>query len=129
MPFMHKNTPSSGLTNPAAAAETVVYTTPALVAGVGQSPVDISGTINITPGTAATAAIVRVRQAGLTGTLLSASPSHTVVAGAPQSISFGATDATTYLQSVGGGVYVVTLQMTAATGATTVNALDVGVSE
>jgi hypothetical protein len=130
MPFMHKNSPSSGLTNPAAAAETAVYTTPFMPVGVGQSPVDISGTINITPGTAATGATVRLRQgSGVGGTQIGSSPLHTVVAGSPQSVSFGFTDASTFLQAAGGGQYTLTLQMTAATGVTTVNSVDIGVSE
>lgn len=127
MGVMHKNTPTSGLTNPAAAAETVVYTAPAIQAGSGEGPVGITGTINLTPGTAATGCIIRVRAGGLTGAILGGSPSHTVVAGAAQSISFGATDTSDFLQQPGGGQYVVTVQMTAATGATTINSLDVEV--
>ena len=127
MGVMHKNTPNSGFSNPAAAAETVVYTSPALVAGSGEGVIGISGTINLTPGTGATACVVRVRAGTLTGTLLGASPSHTVAAGAAQSVSFGATDNSDFLQQAGGGSYVVTVQMTGATGSTTINVLDVEV--
>lgn len=124
-----KQTATSGFTNPAAAAETAVYVTPVLPAvgpaeAPGVTPVGISGTINLTPGTAATGATIRVRQGnGLGGAVVSAAaPLHTVAAGAAQSISFGATDATGYLQ--GGGQYTITVQMTAATGATTINLVD-----
>lgn len=127
MGIMHKNTPASGLGSPAAAAETVVYTTPAMQVGAGMTPIGISGTLNVTPGTAASQAIVRIRQGSLTGPVVGPAPVHTVAAGAAQSVSFGGTDTTTYLEQVGGGVYVITLQMTSATGASTVNSLDVEV--
>lgn len=127
MGMLHKNT-----TNPATSlvttAETVVYTTPNLMSGIPQQlPVGIEGTVNVTPGTAATGITVRVRQSSLTGPVVGQAPLHTVAAGAAQSISFGATDNTGFLQ--GGGVYVVTLQQTAATGNGTVNMVDIGVIE
>lgn len=127
MGIMHKNTATAGLSNPAAAAETVVYTTPAILTGQGDGAIGITGTINLTPGTAATQCIVRVRQGSLAGPLVGASPVHTVAAGAAQSISFGVTDTTPFTEQPGGGVYVVTVQMTSATGSTTVNVLDVEV--
>ena len=124
-----KQTATSGFNNPAAAAETAVYTTPVLPAvgpaeAPGVTPVGISGTVNLTPGTGATGATIRVRQGnGTGGTLVSnASPVHTVAAAAPQSISFGATDATGYLQ--GGGQYTITVQMTGASAPTAINLVD-----
>lgn len=127
MGMLHKNT-----TNPAASlvttAETVVYTTPNLMSGIPQQlPVGIEGTINVTPGAAATGITIRVRQGSLAGPIVGQSPLHTVAAAAPQSISFGATDNTPFLE--GGGVYVVTAQQTAATGNGTVNMVDIGVIE
>lgn len=127
-----KGTPTSGFSNPAAAAETAVFTTPVLppigpAGAPGSVPVNISGTVNLTPGTSATAATIRVRQgSGLTGPIVAgAAPVHTVAAAAPQSISFGATDTTGYLQ--GGGQYTVTVQMTGGAAATTINMLDMEV--
>lgn len=126
---MHfKQTATTGLTNPAAAAETAVFVTPVLAPtgpaeAPGQNPVSITGTINLTPGTTATGATIRVRQGnGVAGALVGAAPVHTVAAAAPQSISFGATDNSGYLQ--GGGQYTITVTMTAATAATTINMVD-----
>jgi hypothetical protein len=127
MGIMHKNTATSGLTNPGAAAETVVYTTPAIQSGVAGSPVGITGTVNLSPGTSATQAIIRVRQGGLAGTLVGGSPVHTVAAGAAQSISFGVTDTSGWTEQAGGGVYVVTVQMTGGAATTTMNVLDIEV--
>lgn len=127
-----KQTPVTGFTNPAAAAETAVFVTPALPAtgaanAPGSIPISISGTINLTPGTSATAATVRIRQgSGIGGTQISAAPVHTVAATSPQSISFGATDATGYLGAPG-GQYTVTVQMTGGAATTTINMLDLEV--
>jgi hypothetical protein len=124
---MHKNTATSGLSNPAAAAETVVYTTPNILTGQGDGAIGITGTINLTPGTGATAATVRIRQGSLTGPIVGGSPAHTVAAAAAQSISFGVTDTTPFTEQAGGAPYVVTVQMTGASAATTINVLDVEV--
>lgn len=127
-----KATPTTGLVNPpASAAETAVFITPVLPAvgpaeAPGSNPVGISGTINITPGTGNTAIVIRIRQgSGVNGTVVGPVQTHTVAAAAPQSISFGATDATGYLQ--GGGQYTITISATGATGAGTTNFVDVEV--
>lgn len=126
MGVMHKNTVNSG-TAPANAAETVIYTTPAIQTGQGDGLVGITGTVNITPGTSTTAVVLRVRQGGLTGTLVGFSPSHAVAAGAAQSISFGASDASGWTEQAGGGVYVVTAQQTGGAANGTINLVDVEV--
>jgi hypothetical protein len=125
MGIMHKNTVAG--TNPGASAETVIYTTPAVQTGAGMTPVGIAGTVNITPGTGTTALVIRVRQGSLTGALVGIAASHTVAAGAPQSISFGATDLTQFTEQAGGGAYVITAQQTGGTGAGTSNMVDVEV--
>ena len=123
----HKNTSTAGNPAPATNAETVIYTTPAILTGPAGPPVGITGTVNITPGTGTTAIILRVRQGSLTGTLVGGSPSHTVAAGAAQSISFGVTDTTQFTQQAGGGVYVVTAQQTGGTANGTTNVVDIEV--
>lgn len=127
MGVMHKNTVTAGLPNTGNTAETVIYTTPALSVGQGDGAVGISGTLNITPGASATGVTIRIRQGGLTGPLVGGSPLHTVAAGAAQSITFGATDFTGFLEQVNGGSYVVTAQQTAGAAAGVVNLLDVEV--
>lgn len=129
MGLVHKNTATgAGVTNPpASSAETVIYTTPAIMAGVGAPTVAIAGTINITPGTGCTAIVIRVRQTNLTGTQVGPTQTHTVAAGAPQSISFGVTDTSTFIESGAGAVYVVTVSATGATGAGTTNLVDIEV--
>lgn len=128
MSILHRNTASGGaVTNPAASAETVIYTTPAVQAGAGVGAVGISGTVNITPGTSTTAIIIRIRQGSLTGALVGVSPSHTVAAAAPQSISYGAADTSSFIEQSGGGVYVVTAQQTGGTVAGTTNSVDIEV--
>jgi len=128
MGVAHKNTASgAGVSNPATSAETVIYTTPALQMGQGEGSVGITGTVNVTPGTGTTAIVLRVRQGTLTGPLLGVALTHTVAAGAVQSITFGATDNTDFLQQPGGGVYVITAQQTGGTANGTTNAVDVEV--
>jgi len=129
MGIMHKVSGTSGLSNSAASAETVVYTTPAVQIGpVGvPNPIDISGSINLTAGTGTTAVVIRCRQGGLTGPLVGVALTHTLAAAALASISFGFTDTTTFLEQAGGGQYVITVQQTGGTGAGTSNAIDIKV--
>jgi len=125
---MHKNTASGGgVSNPGASAETVIYTTPAIQTGAGETPVGIAGTVNLTAGTGTTAVVIRVRQTNLAGTQVGPSQTHTLAAGASASISFGVTDTSPFLQAAGGGVYVITVQQTGGTGAGTTNFVDVEV--
>lgn len=128
MGSMHKNTTNTGLGNLTTASESVIYTTPAFSIGPGMTGVRITGTVNITPGTAATAITIRVRQGSLTGPLVSPAAAHTVVAGAAQSISFGATDTTEFTEQAGGGAYVITGQQTSASANGTANLMDVEVA-
>lgn len=128
MGIAHKNTASGGgVSNPSLAAETVVYTTPAIQMGAGEGPVGITGTLNVVPGTGTTAVVIRVRQGNVTGPLVGVALTHTVAAGAVQSVSFGATDTGDFLQQPGGGQYVVTAQQTGGTANGTTNAVDVEV--
>lgn len=128
MGVMHKNTTLPGTSIPTT-TETVIYTTPSFQVGPGQIGIGITGTINITPGTAATSVILRVRQGSLTGPVVSgAAPAHAVSAGAAQSISFGVTDMTTFTEAApNGGAYVLTAQQVSATGNGTANIVDVEV--
>lgn len=137
MGILHKGTfgPGGNVGNPSAALETVIYVTPPVSIGPGDGNVGISGTVNITPGTAATGVTLRIRQGpnggvgatGPTGTPVSQAPLHTVAAGAAQSISFGGTDTSPFLEAAGGAQYAITAQQTAATGNGTTNMIDVEV--
>ena len=128
MGIMHKNTASgAGVVNPGASAETIIYTTPAIgPTGPGAPVVGVSGTVNITAGTGTTAVVIKVRQTNLvTGTQVGPSQTHTLAAGNTASISFGVSDASTYLEA--GGQYVVTATQTGGTGAGTTNFVDIEV--
>lgn len=130
MGIMHKNSASSGVVNPGASAETVVYTTPVMAIGpVGPNviPIDVSGTLYLTPGTGTTAVVIRCRQGSLTGPLIGPAITHTLAAGASGAISYGFTDTSTFLEQTGGGVYVITAQQTGGTGAGTTNGIDIKV--
>lgn len=130
MGIMHKNSASSGVTNPGVSAETVVYTTPVLAigpVGPGVIPIDISGTLYLTAGTGTSAVVIRCRQGNLTGPLVGPAITHTLAAGASGAISYGFTDTSTFLEQVNGGVYVITAQQTGGTGAGTTNGIDIKV--
>jgi hypothetical protein len=124
MGVMHKNTATAGLGNPGTSAETVIYTTPAIQTGAGMGPIGIRVTTSITPGTGTTAIVLRVRQGGLTGPIVGPAFTHTVAAGAVQTMTFATTDNTTFTEQAGGGSYVVTAQQTGGTGNGTTNAVD-----
>ena len=130
MGVIYQATTTTGLTNAATNAETAVFTTPVLPSqGQGLAAVSISGYVNITAGTGTTAVVVRVRQgSGVTGTIVSAlAASDSLAAGAVESIPFGVTDTSTYLESGTGGQYTITVQQTGGTGNGTTNAIDIEV--
>jgi hypothetical protein len=96
--------------------------------GAGQG-VTVKGIVNVAPaGTGATAATVRVRQGSVTGTVVGASLAQTVAAGNSTELTYWAQDTSRFAAQAGGGVYVVTVQFTGATGNSTVTyaAADVG---
>lgn len=104
-----------------AAAETLIATGPSIPEQnpVGQG-VCVRGFLNITPGTATTAVVIRVRQGtALTGTLVGLAQTHTVTAGAPVSIPYEALDPT--LNNLAGAQYTLSVQQTSGTAAGTVN--------
>lgn len=100
-------------------AETVIATTVARqVNSPGSQGSYIDGMINITPGTAATAVVTRVRAGnGLGGAVIGGPETHTVAAGANQSIPYAQIDGVTN----GTVQYTLTAQQTAATGNGTIN--------
>lgn len=116
-------------------AETVVLTTAPYVydmpnpfvggehAGAGQG-VTINGLVNIAPiGAGTTLGTVRVRQGNLTGPVVggaAGSITQSLVAGNSAEITYAALDTSRWCAQNGGGVYVVTIQMTGATGNSTV---------
>lgn len=123
-------------------AETVVITTNPYVydepnpfvggehVGSGQG-VTISGIINVVPvGTAATSATVRVRQGSIAGPIVGGAAGsivQTVAAGNSIEITYEAVDTSRFCAQSGGGVYVVTIQFTAATGNSTIQPVTVDV--
>jgi len=130
MGIMHKNTTSgTGLTNPPGSGETAVYTTPVLQTGQGDGTVGISGTIYLLVGASGTSVTLKLRQGNntISGPLVQALPAVTVVAGNAVAISFGFTDLANWLEQAGGGQYTLTATVAAATGASTVSALDIEV--
>jgi hypothetical protein len=86
----------------------------------------VSGTVNVTGGTATTTVTVRVRQGSLTGAVVGDALVNTVVAAtAPDTYAYQAIDPTlTYLN---GETYVVTVQLAGATANGSVNYADIGV--
>lgn len=114
------------------ATETVILTTNAYTydypnpfvggehAGPGQG-VTISGVVNVNPvGTAGTAATIRVRQGSIAGPVVGVAEPETVAAGNAYAIPYEALDSSRFAAQSGGGVWVVTIQFTAATANSTV---------
>jgi hypothetical protein len=130
MGIMHKNSTGSGLVNPGASAETVVYTTPAISigpTGPTVNPIDISGSLDVTTGTGTTAVQVRCRQGTVTGTQVGPTFQHTIAASTRGVLTFGFTDMSAFTEQAGGGAYVITAQQVGGTGAGVSNAIDVKV--
>lgn len=110
--------------------ETAVLTSPAVsddLASNTTTGVDINGFLNVTAGTAATLATIRIRQgSGITGTVVYQSEPFTVAAGSEYQVPYEGQD----VSGFSGGAaaqYTVTIQMTAATGNSTVNSASINV--
>jgi hypothetical protein len=99
-------------------SEKIVLTCAAVNVDTVQKTVAITGFLNLTPGTSATACVVRIRRNTVSGTQVGTTESPIEVATVSQSIPFGATD--TPGESAG-LVYVVTTQNTNGSGNGTVN--------
>lgn len=106
--------------SPAAAAETIVSTLPAITSNIiATLGVLIGFTIAWTVGTSGTAATFRIRQTGLAGTVIFNSGAITVAATNLRCDDVFGIDAASVLP---GQVYVCTLQVTAGAAASTVSA-------
>lgn len=113
----------------AAAAVTITTTTETVIATVGPFNVNVpaaigqgvmlDGSINLLVGTGATAAVIRVRSGSLTGALIGVAHTVTVTAGTTVELPIAELDAASLV--VAGDTYVVTVQMTGASGNSTVN--------
>lgn len=108
--------------SPAAAAETIIAQTAALGDLFSADSVQVSGWAAFTVGASGTAVTLRLRQTGLAGTVIALSGALTggVAAGnlvAPAILGF---DTAPVLP---GQVYVLTLQVTAGSGVSTVSAV------
>jgi hypothetical protein len=108
--------------SPAAAAETIIATLtlpqfgdPTIVSGI-----DLSGWATLTVGTNGTALTFRIRQTGLAGTVVVTSGALT---GGVAAAGLVAQDIEGFDATPGIGVYVLTLQVTAGSAASTVSAV------
>lgn len=108
--------------SPAGNAETVISTFTGISTVDADSVVLLDALANFTVGTAGTAARLRLRQSALLGTLVGDSGAVTagIAAGAVCSFQLFAADRPGVVANM---VYVLTLQVTAATGASTVSAV------
>lgn len=82
----------------------------------------ISGIVNISPfGTGSTLCTVRIRQGtGITGAIVNDPIVRTVTAGTSVDISIMAIDNSRWTAQAGGGTYTLSVQMTGATGNSTI---------
>jgi small nuclear ribonucleoprotein (snRNP)-like protein len=120
---------ASGLPAAATTVETVIATFGPLVQGVPPgltpSPVRVSGIYNITPGTAATAVQIRLRQGTTTaGALVGVAQQTQVIATDAISIPYAFQDTSGYLQTPAGGSYCITAQQVSATANGTSNQIE-----
>jgi hypothetical protein len=112
--------------SPAAAAETIVATLPALGDIAAQLGVWLSGSIAFTVGTSGTAFTLRVRRTNVAGTVVFTTGALTATAANLVAPGFNAFDPITVAGlTLPGQVYVVTLQVTAGSAASTVSAASV----
>lgn len=112
-------------------SETTVLTSAAIsddLASAITTGVKVNGFINVTAGTAATLATIRVREgSGTGGTLVYETEPFTVAAGSEYQVPYEALDATGFASGAG-AQWTVTIQFTAATGNSTVNGASINVS-
>lgn len=112
------NTTSAAAVATGAATETVVLTTTGNNVDTVQKKVSIIGFLNITPGTNATACVIKIRRNTVSGTQVGTTESPIDVATVSQTVSFGATDTPGESANL---IYVVTVTETNGTVAGTVN--------
>ncbi len=108
-------------------AETVVYTTPAVVTGLGDAGVWFSGDIQLTYGAGTTAVTFRLRATNVSGAIVDSTAAIPVTASATSQLPFNFFDLSNLTNQQGGQVYVITVQQTGATGNATVNGGHVGI--
>lgn len=88
--------------------------------GAGQG-VTVKGIVNINPaGAGSTLVTVRVRQGNLTGPVVGDPITQTIAATNQAEVTYYALDTSRFCAANGGGTYVVTVQMTGATGNSTI---------
>jgi hypothetical protein len=105
--------------SPAAAAETIVAQTPAIGDVAVLAGVLLVGSLSFIVGTNGTAATVRLRQTNLAGTVIASSGALVVAATNPVAPALVGFDAAAVPPAQ---VYVLTLQITAGSAASTVSA-------
>lgn len=114
---------SAVVASPAAAAETVVCTLPG-VSVRANDPIDLDASLDLTIGTTGNAVTIRVRRGvDTTGAVVATFGPFTAVAANRNNYSLNASDALP--GDAAGQQYVVTVQVTAATAPSTVNAASI----
>lgn len=103
------------------ASEVVVATSAACNWSAGLAGILLGVSLNVTPGASQTSLTVRLRQGGLTGTLVGITHPETTVAAQQTDISFSELDNTAFaVAAQNGATYTLTIQGNAA-GPGTVN--------
>lgn len=126
MPTSQQNYASSAAVTLTTTAETVVatFTTPPLNTGVGPTEGTVIGAeVTLTPGTAATAVQLRVRQGSLAGAVVGNLAESPATAAVTDTVDIQVTDPTANYPA--GNTYVLTAQQVAATGNGTVQYVNV----
>lgn len=108
-------------------AETVIYTSPALAVGIAALGIWFSGDVQATWGAGAASVTIRLRATNVSGAIIDTTVAQPVTAAASSQVPFNLLDLSEIAAQPGGQVYVITVQIGAATGNTTVNGGHIGV--
>lgn len=107
---------------PSGGAETVVLTTAAFSIG-DNNPVQVYGSLHVTPGAGVTGYTVRLRQgAGLAGTVIDTSELTT--SAVADTLPYNFEDTTNWLNQVNGAQYTLSIACNGATAASSVDYAD-----
>lgn len=94
-------------------AETVVATLSGISTQTPDAPVNLRGWLGIGTGASVTAVVLRIRRTGLTGTLVGEAVTLSAAAATNYSLDIECQD---FPGEIAGGVYVLTVSQTGATG-------------
>lgn len=118
-PQTFRATPAAPPNESAANTETVIVTLNGVTAEFPGQQINLTGSVSVTPGAAATAMTLRIRRGGLAGTLVGGAEAESgdIVAAKQSTLTIFANDNG---QEPAGGTYVLTIQGTGEGGAATV---------